>query len=183
MLLFLVQPMMAKALLPRFGGSAGVWVACMLFFQVVLLLGYWYSYVITRHLSRRAQGWVHAALLLLSLSALPLRTGAPLPSRAGEPALAILALLAVSVGLPYFLLSTLSPLLQSWYAGRGAGRFPYRLFALSNAASLGALLAYPVAIEPVLPMRQQLWWWSGGYLVLVALGCILAVRGMEKAVR
>src|SRR5471030_3324579 len=75
MLLFLVQPMMAKALLPRFGGSAGVWVACMLFFQVVLLLVYWYSYVITRHLSLRAQGWVHAALLLLSLSALRCERG------------------------------------------------------------------------------------------------------------
>jgi SAM-dependent methyltransferase len=173
MLLFMVQPMMARALLPRFGGSAGVWVACMLFFQVVLLLGYWYSYVITRHLSRRAQGWVHAALLLLSLSALPLRTG--MPSSAGEPEVAILALLAVSVGLPYFLLSASSPLLQSWYSE--SARFPYRLFALSNAASLAALLSYPVAIEPVLPMRQQMLWWSGGYLVLVALACILAVRG------
>jgi predicted O-methyltransferase YrrM len=174
-LLFLVQPMMAKALLPRFGGSAGVWVTCMLFFQVLLLLGYWYSYVLTRHLSRRAQGWVHAAILLLSLSALPVRTR--MQSSEGEPAVAILALLAASVGLPYFVLSASSPLLQSWYAASGAGRFPYRLFALSNAASLAALLAYPVAIEPVLPMRQQLWWWSGGYLVLVALACILAVRG------
>jgi SAM-dependent methyltransferase len=177
MLLFLVQPMMAKALLPLFGGSAGVWVACMLFFQVVLLLGYWYSYGITRHLSRRAQGWVHAALLLLSLWALPLRTGIPSPSSAAQPAMAILTLLAASVGLPYFLLSTSSPLLQTWYAESGAARFPYRLFALSNAASLAALLAYPVAIEPLLPMRRQLWWWSGGYLVLVALACILAVRG------
>jgi SAM-dependent methyltransferase len=186
MLLFLVQPMMAKALLPGFGGSAGVWVTCMLFFQVVLLLGYWYSYGITRHLSRRAQGWVHAALLLISLSALPLRTGIPLPSSGAEPALAILALLAVSVGLPYFVLSTSSPLLQSWfvdrYAESGAGRFPYRLFALSNAASLAALLAYPLAIEPMLPLWRQLWWWSGAYLVLVALACILAVRKTGKRV-
>jgi hypothetical protein len=175
MLLFLVQPMMAKALLPSFGGSAGVWVTCMLFFQVVLLLGYWYSYGITRHLSRRAQGWVHAALLLLSLSALPLRTG--IQSGGEAPAVAILALLAASVGLPYFVLSTTSPLLQAWYAGSGGARFPYRLFALSNAASLAALLAYPLAIEPALPMRQQLWWWSGGYLALVLLAGTLAVRG------
>jgi SAM-dependent methyltransferase len=179
MLLFLVQPIMAKALLPRFGGSAGVWVTCMLFFQVVLLLGYGYSYGITRHLSHRAQGWIHAALLLLSLAALPLRLRTQLSS-GGEPAIAILALLAVSVGLPYFLLSTTGPLLQSWYAASGMGQFPYRLFALSNAASLAALLAYPVAIEPVLPMPQQLRWWSGAYLVMVALACVAAGRAMQK---
>src|SRR5260370_8635811 len=87
----------------------------------------------------------------------------------------MLALLAVSVGLPYFVLSTTSPLLQSWYAASGAGRFPYRLFALSNAASLAALLAYPVAIEPGLAMPRQLRRWAGGYLALVGLACILAL--------
>ena len=174
LLLFLVQPMIAKALLPRFGGSAGVWVTCMLFFQVALLAGYGYSYAITRHLSRRAQGLVHAALLMTSLAVLPL---APrMQAAAGQPVAAILSALAVSVGLPYFLLSTTSPLLQSWYAGAGAGRFPYWLFALSNAASLAALLAYPVAIEPTAPVGRQLWWWSAGYLAMVILAGVLALQ-------
>src|SRR5260370_42036270 len=121
MLLFLVQPMMAKVLLPRFGGSAGVWVACMLFFQVVLLLGYGYSYVVTRHLSRRAQGWIHAALVLLSLAALPVRT-ATVQSSGGEPAMPILARLAAWVGLPSCGVSATATLFASVSGGAGAGR-------------------------------------------------------------
>ncbi len=174
-LLFLVQPMIAKAILPRFGGSAGVWVACMLFFQVALLIGYLYAYWITR-LGRRAQTAIHLALLALSLAALPLRPRFEwTPSGGGNPAFAILWLLAVSVGLPYFLLSTTSPLLQSWYAARGA-RFPYRLFALSNAASLAALFAYPAVVEPLLSGKHQLLWWTGAYLGVVILAGLSAVR-------
>jgi SAM-dependent methyltransferase len=174
-LLFLVQPMIAKAILPRFGGSAGVWVTCMLFFQVALLIGYLYSYWITR-LPRRLQTAIHLALLALSLLALPLHPRlASTPSGSGNPALAILWLLAVSVGLPYFLLSTTGPLLQSWYAARGA-RFPYRLFALSNAASLAALFAYPVVIEPLLSGKHQLLCWSCAYLAVAALAALSALR-------
>lgn len=175
LLLFLVQPMIAKALLPRFGGSAGVWVTCMLFFQVVLLAGYAYSYVVTRHLSRRSQGLVHAALLLASLLALPLEPR--LNPGPGQPAVAILLALAASVGPPFFVLSTTSPLLQSWYAGAGVGRFPYRLFAISNAASLVALLAYPFAIEPMAAVGRQLWCWSAGYAGFAMLAGVLALRG------
>ena len=173
-LLFLVQPMLAKAILPRFGGSAGVWVASMLFFQVVLLAGYLYAYCVTRYLGPGAQAGLHGALLLLSLAQLPLRVSS---SGSGHPVAAILLLLTTSVGLPYFLLAANSPLQQSWYAGAGpGGRLPYRLFALSNAASLAALLAYPVLIEPFFSQRQQLQWWSGGYVVF-AVGCgISAVR-------
>ncbi|MBZ5623670.1 MAG: fused MFS/spermidine synthase [Acidobacteriia bacterium] len=182
-LLFLVQPMLAKAILPRFGGSAGVWVTCMLFFQVVLLIGYLYAYWITRHLNRRVQTAIHLVLLVLSLSALPLHL--PIertPTSGAGPSLAILWLLVASVGLPYFLLCTTSPLLQSWYAARGA-RFPYRLFALSNAASLAALFAYPVGIEPLLSGKHQLAAWSGAYLVVVLLASLSALRmGGNKVV-
>jgi len=123
---------MAKAILPRFGGSAGVWVTCMLFFQVALLVGYLYTYLLTRYLEGKAQVAVHSALLVLSLGLAPLKPHVE-GAVAGSPPAAILWLLTLSVGLPYFVLATTSPLLQSWYAGSGA-RFPYRLFALSNAA-------------------------------------------------
>jgi hypothetical protein len=166
-LLFVVQPVMAKSLLPRFGGSAGVWITCMLFFQVTLLLGYFYSFCITRFLGIKAQALVHLGLLALSVSALPL---VPRPEAAGgSPTAAILLQLATSVGLPYFALSATSPLLQSWLAASGVVRLPYRLFALSNAASLLALVAYPVAVEPYLSTRLQMAWWSHGYVALLVL--------------
>ena len=180
-LLFLVQPIMAKAILPTFGGSAGVWVACMLFFQLALLLGYLYAYWITRLLSRNAQSSLHMMILLLSLWALPLKLGMA-PAYIGSPALAIVKLLAASVGLPYFVLSTTSPLMQSWYAGSWGARFPYRLFALSNAASLVALLAYPVGIEPFLAEKGQLRWWSVAYIVLVLLASASALRNRSTKV-
>jgi hypothetical protein len=172
-LLFAIQPIVAKSLLPRFGGSAGVWVTCMMFFQIVLLLGYLYSFWITRYPGPRTRTAVHLALLLLSLSALPLRS-APTWTPA-NPTLAILWDLAASVGLPFFLLSTTNPLVQSWCTGPRGSRLPYRLFAVSNTACLLALLAYPVAIEPVLTAPAQLRWWSFGYLavaVLIAAGAI-----------
>ncbi len=166
-LLFVVQPIMAKAILPRFGGSAGVWVACMLFFQVTLLAGYLYSYCVTRYLGAVARTALHIALVLASLAALPLHARAV--TAGGHPTPEILLVLAASVGLPFFVLSTTGPLVQWWYAGRRAAQFPYRLFALSNAASLVALLAYPVLIEPLFPLRAQLQWWTGGYLLVAAM--------------
>jgi SAM-dependent methyltransferase len=178
-LLFVVQPMVAKALLPRFGGSAGVWIACMLFFQTVLLLGYFYSFCLTRYLSGRAQVLVHLGVLGLSVVALPLKMR--LDATGGGPTIAILILLASSVGLPYFALSTTSPLLQSWLAGSRGTHFPYRLFALSNAASLLALLAYPVGIEPWLSTRLQMLYWSGGYVALLFLLAAVAVGNVPQA--
>jgi hypothetical protein len=174
LLLFLVQPMIAKSLLPRFGGSAGVWVVCMLFFQVVLLAGYAYSYLVTRHLPRGAQGWVHVALLAASLLALPVGHAVSLPALAPQPA--IFLALAATVGLPYFLLSATSPLLQSWYTAAGVGPFPYGLFAISNAASLAALISYPIVIEPMAAVDRQLWWWSAAYVVVAILAGILALN-------
>jgi len=183
-LLFLVQPMITKSILPRFGGTAGVWVTAMLFFQVALLIGYLYAWWVTR-LPRRMQTVIHLGLAALTLLALPLRARFELAPATANPAFAILWLLTASAGLPYFLLSTTSPLLQSWYAARGA-RFPYRLFAISNAASLAALFAYPVLLEPLLSGAQQTRGWSAAYvgvLVLVALSAIrtAATRPAEEA--
>ena len=179
-LLFMVQPIMAKSLLPRFGGSAGVWLACMLFFQVTLLLGYLYSFCLIRYLSVKGQALVHFGLLTLSVGALPLK---PHWEATGvSPTTAILFLLASSVGLPYFGLSATSPLLQSWLAASRGKHFPYRLFALSNAASLLALLAYPVAIEPFLSSGLQMAYWSGGYVALLFLLAI-AVAGNLRQTR
>jgi spermidine synthase len=180
-LLFSVQPIMAKALLPKFGGSAGVWVTCMVFFQVMLLLGYLYSWLLTTCLSRRAQSAVHATLLMLSVAVMLWRPS-PAWSQAADtnPAWPILGMLLVSVGLPYSLLSTSSPLMQAWFSaaapvGSPPRAFPYWLFALSNAASLLALLAYPAIVEPRLPQSLQMHWWWLGYSSLAALVLATAI--------
>jgi SAM-dependent methyltransferase len=169
-LLFQVQPVIAKIILPWFGGSAAVWTVCMLFFQMALLLGYLYSHALVRYLKPRTQMLVHAALLLVSALALPIYPNTSWKPMGGEePALRILGLLAMTVGLPYFLLSTTGPLLQAWYARRFRGGMPYRLYALSNAGSMFALLSYPVLFEPVFATHQQAWMWSAAYGVFVVL--------------
>ena len=174
-LLFAIQPILAKAILPRFGGSAGVWLTSMLFFQVTLLAGYLYSYVITR-VPRRVQQVIHLALLAASLLALPIHPHFESMHVAAEaPSLGILGLLAVSVGLPFLLLSSTSPLLQSWSATQGV-RFPYRLFALSNAASLLALFGYPFAIEPLFTAKHQMEYWSAAYVAFVLLAAFSTLR-------
>jgi hypothetical protein len=161
-LLFQIQPIIAKMILPRFGGTSAVWSACMLFFQAGLLLGYLYAHWLHRRLNARRQAIVHIALLAASLLVLPVAPGASW-NGGGNPSLDILRLLAASAGLPYFMLSTTSPLLQSWYARARAGAVPYRLFALSNLASLVALLSYPVLIEPNLTTLAQGRAWSIAY--------------------
>ncbi len=173
-LLFSVQPMMARLILPRFGGSASVWAACMLFFQALLLLGYAYADWMSRRLSARAQGWTHGTLLVGSLALLPLRLHTSLGDGAA-PALHIAVILAVSVGAPYLLLSATSPLIQMWH-GRAEGASPYRLYALSNLASLLALLSYPAGIEPFVTGRWQLLGWSVGFAVFVGLCGMAALR-------
>jgi hypothetical protein len=172
-LLFSIQPVITKAILPAFGGSAGVWVTSMLFFQVALLAGYLYSYWLSRSFGHKTQSLIHVGLLLLSLGVLPVK---PRVDWAGaqSPMLSILMVLLVSVGLPYFLLASTSPLLQSWFTASYNAQFPYRLFALSNAASVMALLAYPVIVEPLLPGTLQLSWWSVGYAVVVSVACLAA---------
>src|ERR1041385_5507717 len=183
-LLFQVQPVIAKIILPWFGGSAAVWTTCLLFFQMVLLLGYLYAHAVVRYLKPRVQMMLHGGLLLLSALALPVYPNqAWKPTGAEEPTMAILRLLAVTVGLPYFLLSTTGPLLRAWYARRYKGAMPYRLYALSNAGSMFALLSYPVLFEPKFTTLQQAWAWSGGFVVFVVvcgLTAYVSNRGPES---
>ena len=160
-LLFQVQPIVGKMILPWFGGSASVWTTCMLFFQVLLLLGYLYSHWIVSRLSPYAQSAVHLSLLMSSLFLLPLGLNADWqPTGAEDPTLRILLVLAFSIGLPFFVLSTTGPLIQAWFARERPASVPYRLFALSNAGSLIALLGYPIAVEPAMPTQWQAWVWS-----------------------
>jgi len=176
-LLFLVQPVIAKEILPWFGGSAAVWTTCLVFFQAALLAGYAYADLVVRRASPTRQALLHSTLLVASLVVLPIVPAAFWkPTGSENPAAWILGLLAVTIGLPYFLLSTTSPLLQSWFARAYPGRNPYRLFALSNLASLVALLAYPFAIEPWIPTRMQAHAWSVGYVLFAALCIAVAWR-------
>ncbi|MDQ0588903.1 spermidine synthase [Variovorax paradoxus] len=169
-LLFLVQPLIAKQILPWFGGSAAVWSTCMVFFQAVLLAGYAYSDWVTRRLRARAQAALHVGLLLASLAFLPLVVAARWkPSGSEDPAWLILGLLLGTIGLPYFLLSTTGPLVQSWVARTPWSAKVYRYFSLSNLASLLSLLSYPVLIEPRSSLQQQAQGWSWGYGMFVAL--------------
>ncbi|HEV2038911.1 MAG TPA: fused MFS/spermidine synthase [Casimicrobiaceae bacterium] len=169
-LLFLVQPIMAKQILPWFGGSANVWTTCLVFFQTTLLLGYAYADLVVRRTSARTQMRIHVALLALSCIVLPIVPGAQWkPIGTESPSLLILALLAATIGLPYFLLSTTSPLVQAWFARSFPGRSPYRLFALSNLASMLALLGYPIGLEPWVTTRFQSYGWSVAYVVFALL--------------
>jgi SAM-dependent methyltransferase len=167
-LLFLVQPVIAKQILPWFGGSAAVWTTCVFFFQLLLLAGYAYAHALVRFLPPRPQLLVHGVLLAASLAVLPIVADAAWkPAGDEDPGSRILGLLVATVGLPYFLLATTSPLVQAWYARRFES--PYRLFALSNLASLAALLAYPVVVEPLVATRVQAAAWSWAYALFVAL--------------
>ncbi len=175
-LLFQVQPLIAKLILPWFGGSAAVWTSCMLFFQLALLGGYGYAHWLNGR-KGMSQTWIHLGLLALSLLTLPILPSAWWKPVGGEdPLLRILGLLAATVGLPYFLLSSTSPLLQSWYARSRGGVMPYRFFALSNAGSMLGLLTYPVLVEPYLTSYQQAWMWSGTYIAFVAVCITVAFR-------
>src|SRR5580693_7844256 len=173
-LLFLIEPLFAKLILPWFGGSAAVWAICLVFFQSALLLGYLYADATIRRLVPQRQSVLHLGLLLVSLMWLPIAPEIFWRSHVEiDPAWRILGLLTFSLGLPFVLLSATSPLLQTWYARRASGRSPYPLFALSNLASLLALLSFPFLIEPRLSSRQQAALWSIGY-ALFALCCVLS---------
>lgn len=176
-LLFLVQPMIAKQILPWFGGAASVWTTCLLFFQALLLAGYAYAHASLRPARPRAQAILHVALLIVSAAALPIIVGpAWKPTGEEEPVARILLLLAATIGLPYFMLSTTGPLVQVWYATT-LKRIPYRLFSLSNIGSLLALVLYPVAIEPWVATRIQALGWSAAFAAFVLLCTLAAVLG------
>jgi SAM-dependent methyltransferase len=179
-----VQPIIAKQILPWFGGSAGVWTTCLVFFQSILLAGYAYADWTTR-LGPRRQALLHVGLLALSLLSLPILAASGWKPQGDEqPILHILLLLAGTIGLPYFLLSTTTPLLQAWYWRRFRTVVPYRLFALSNLASLIALLGFPVLFEPVFDLKALGWGWSflfAGFALLCAGTAWLSMNGFELA--
>jgi len=180
-LLFMVQPIMAKQILPWFGGSAAVWTTCLVFFQFLLLFGYAYSDWTTRRLPSRRQMILHVFLLLLSLASLPIIPDASWkPGANDDPSFRILGLLTMTIGLPYFLLSTTGPLVQAWFARTFPAGTVYRLFALSNLASLLALLSYPFAVEPWITTRHQSFIWTAGYVLFVLLCMASAVYSLRS---
>ncbi|MBU6272406.1 MAG: hypothetical protein KGQ67_13965, partial [Betaproteobacteria bacterium] len=181
-LLFLVQPIIAKQILPWFGGSAAVWTTCMVFFQLTLLAGYFYSDLLIRHASPRRQAIVHTVLLLVSLALLPIAPSEALkPVDASDPVGRILLLLALTIGLPYLMLSTTGPLVQAWFSRRYQGGQVYRLYALSNVASMLALVAYPPLIEPNATGRLQSWGWSAAYALFALMAIGSAWAGARRA--
>jgi len=168
-LLFLVQPLVGKYILPWFGGSPSVWTTCMLIFQALLFFGYGYAHLLSRF-TPRWQATIHATLLLVALCTLPVTPAATWkPTEVSNPVGQIILLLLACVGLPYFLLSATGPLLQSWFARTQPGVSPYRLYALSNAGSLLALLAYPFALERWLSKPHQTIVWSVGFAAFAVL--------------
>ena len=181
-LLFLVQPIIAKLILPRFGGSVAVWATCLVFFQAALLLGYAFAHQLVKRDGSRAFKSMHLVLLLGSLALLPIVPLTPWPGlRSASPELQILGLLLLTIGLPFTLLAMTSPLLQAWRAGAPAGGDPYRLFAVSNGASLAALLSYPWLIEPWLHTATQATTWSVAYAAYVLALCAISLRRRGRA--
>ena len=179
-LIFLVQPLIAKQILPWFGGSAAVWATCLLFFQTALLAGYAYADAVTRWLSLKRQVMLHTALLGAAALTMPILVGEGWrPQGSEEPISRILLLLTATIGLPYFLLATTTPLVGAWYARRFQAAAPYRLFALSNLASLLALLGFPFLIEPQLGNRQVTWVWSALFGIFAVLCATLGWRTLQ----
>ena len=180
-LLFQIQPMIAKFILPWFGGGAAVWSAALLFFQLLLLAGYTYAHFLIKYLSPKQQLKVHLPLLVIALATLPIIPADRWkPAPGGDPTFQILALLAATIGLPYMILSATSPLLQAWYVRTHEGVIPYRLFALSNFGSMLALLSYPFFVEPNIDLRNQAYIWSGGFAIF-GLACAYAAWKSSEA--
>ncbi len=185
-LVFQIQPLMSKLILPWFGGSPGVWTVCLLFFQSLLFVGYLYAHGLVQRGNLRGQWLIHSGLLAVALLAPIWPSAAWKPTGDGDPTIAILGLLAWHVGLPYLLLSATGPLLQVWFSRAFPGESPYRLYALSNLGSLLGLVSYPFVVDVWLAAPQQVTlWWSGflGYsLLCVACGGIAVSRGAAAQV-
>lgn len=186
-LLFLVQPMVAKTVLPLLGGTPAVWNTCMVFFQTTLLAGYLYAHVTARWLTPKRQAWLHVALLSASLFALPIALGANNDPPPGLPFLWLMRVLILMIGVPFFVASTTGPLLQRWFARtdhRLAGD-PYFLSIAGNVGSMVALVAYPLLVEPTLRLGDQRWLWTmayGAFVASTALCCVLASRTSRATV-
>ena len=167
-LLFLVQPLIGRYILPWFGGGPGVWTACMLFFQLTLLAGYGYAHYSRERFSLRRQALVHGALLVIALLFLPITPSAAWrPSAQNNPTVYILILLAANIGVPFLVLSSTGPLLQHWFSQLYPGTAPYRLYALSNVGSLLALLIFPFVLEPRFTRGSQASMWGAGLVIYV----------------
>ena len=189
LLLFSIQPMFARMVLPKLGGAPAVWSVAMVFFQTVLLGGYAYAHLLNRLLPPRWAAALHLALLGLTATMLPISIAAGWGAPPSEgTAFWLFGLFAVSIGLPFFALSASAPLLQSWFAGSGhkqAGN-PYVLYAASNLGSFAALFAYPVIIEPFLTLKTQTAAWSIGFallVILLTLAGLFAARAEPAAVQ
>ncbi|MEW6991460.1 spermidine synthase [Colwelliaceae bacterium 6441] len=185
-LLFQVQPLIAKVILPYFGGGSAVWTACLLFFQAFLLLGYLYAHLLAKLSCFKQQALIHGLLLLASLMLLPIGISAIDNTALGTttmntPLINILLLLSLSIGLPYFILSSTGPLVQHWFSLVNHSKEPYKLYSLSNLASLLALLSFPFAIEPFFTSGQQSFYWSAMYFVYVAMMLLLLVNLTKSA--
>src|SRR5215471_15727532 len=171
-LVFMVQPMFTKMVLPRFGGTPSVWSVAIVFFQAALLAGYAYAHWLTRYAGSRASVLVHLAVMIAAAFALPLSVaqGWGRPPPAGE-ALWLIGLFSASIGLPFFALAANSPLLQAWFArtDHPAARDPYFLYAGSNVGSFLALVSYPSLLEPLTRLGDQTRLWSFGFWLLIAL--------------
>ena len=177
-LLFLIQPMFSKMVLPRLGGTPAVWITCMVFYQAALLGGYVYAHVTAGWLGVRWQAVLHLGLLGSAFLVLPIAAAQGwVPPLETNPAPWLLMLLLVSVGLPFFVISTTAPMLQKWFAhtGHPAAHDPYFLYAASNLGSMVALLGYPTVVEPYLNLARQAWVWSVGYGLLAALIVVCGV--------
>src|SRR5262249_38478878 len=178
-LLFQVQPIITKLILPWFGGAAAVWSVSLLFFQTTLLVGYLYAHLLTQKFGPQNQARIHAVFLAASLAFLPILPRASLkPSGLEDPTFRVLILLAATIGMPFFLLSSTSPLLQAWYSRSSSA--PYRLYALSNAGSMLALLSYPVIVEPKISNHHQAVTWSIAYALVWILCAVVAFNGSSR---
>jgi hypothetical protein len=181
-LLFQVQPLIGKYILPWFGGGPGVWTTCLLFFQTVLLGGYAYAHFSSTRLAPRKQVILHLVLLAVSLVLLPITPSESWKAHVGgDPNIRILLLLMATIGLPYFVLSSTGPLMQQWFSQTNPGVSPYRLYALSNVGSLLALLSYPVFFEVKFPRHTQAAMWSGGLVLFVLFCAYCAFRVWKNA--
>src|SRR5438105_9469235 len=175
-LLFAVEPMFTKMVLPRLGGAPQVWSVAMVFFQAALLAGYAYAHLLTRYAPGRRSLYIQLVVMVAACFMLPLSiaSGWGKPPAVGE-AFWLLGLFAVSIGLPFFALAANSPLLQAWFArsDHPAAKDPYFLYAASNVGSFFALVSYPIVIEPFVRLGDQAWSWSIGFCLLIALlaGC------------
>src|SRR5262245_47472614 len=174
-LVFQIQPLIGKYVLPWYGGAAAVWTTCLLVFQTLLFGGYAYAHLLARA-AGRVQVGVHLALLLVAALLPILPTESWKPAGDEDPLVRIVLMLVATIGLPYFALSASGPLLQSWYWRALPGRSPYPLYALSNAGSLLALLSYPLLFEPHLTVREQALAWKAAFVLFVVLAALAAQR-------